>query len=625
MFGLMTTTRSVVTPEDSRLSGESGWLDAHGGPLYTVLHRPAINRARATGVLIVPPFGWHEVCSERGRLEWAAALAQAGYPALRFDLPGTAESIGSPRDDGLLGKWLTAIADAADCLRNEAGADHVVALGIGIGGLLALQASAAGAELDGFILWGAAGAGRTHIREMRAHTTMTASRFPEQRVGEVEPGVSELTGYVMSDETSAALSAVTVGELGLDGAGRTVLTLGRGEFGIEDKLVQALIAAEFEVTIRPCGGYAAFLDAHPERNRRPSRAIAESISWLEEKFADAAGTGLGDMVNGHQAGAHDARNSIARFTEPAGSWTEQLVSRKTRSGFGSGVLCEPDSPTSADVCFVFMNSGTRRRCGPNRMWVEASRRWASQGWKTARVDLDGLGDSDGERHSEVTRPAAVESLCEWLDELAARGFASRFVLLGLSSGAINSLAATARDHRVVGVIALNPPDIPASDAYRAELRRRRLMVNIRDAVVTVLHRQTPPHIEVSAVLGLVGDLLRGKGFTREGRRHRRDLLAQFTQWRDLGVTVGLYLSVKERIRGWMEEDGLIPRLREWPNLRLECPTDVWDHDLRALWVQRAVHAWIDEVAIWILVEADAAPPLGLDAQPSPPGHVARQP
>jgi hypothetical protein len=151
------------------------------------------------------------------------------------------------------------------------------------------------------------------------------------------------------------------------------------------------------------------------------------------------------------------------------------------------------------------------------------------------------------------------------------------------------------------------------------------MVNIRDAVVTVLHRQTPPHIEVSAVLGLVGDLLRGKGFTREGRRHRRDLLAQFTQWRDLGVTVGLYLSVKERIRGWMEEDGLIPRLREWPNLRLECPTDVWDHDLRALWVQRAVHAWIDEVAIWILVEADAAAPLGLDAQPSPPGHVARQP
>jgi hypothetical protein len=240
------------------------------------------------------------------------------------------------------------------------------------------------------------------------------------------------------------------------------------------------------------------------------------------------------------------------------------------------------------------------------MWVEASRRWASRGWKTARVDLDGLGDSDGERDSEVTRPAAVESLCEWLDELAERGFASRFVLVGLSSGAINSLAAPAWHDQVIGVIAMNPPDVPASDAYRAELRRRRLMVTVRDACVALIQRRTAPRVRAGAVLRMVAELLLGRGFYKQGRRHRRELPAQFSQWRDLDVTVGLYLCMRERIRGWLEEDGLIPRLAEWPNLRLECPTDVWDHDVRALWVQRALHAWMEQIATDILAEAGAA-------------------
>ena len=43
-----------------------------------------------------------------------------------------------------------------------------------------------------------------------------------------------------------------------------------------------------------------------------------------------------------------------------------------------------------------MNAGGVRHIGPNRMWVEAARRWAAQGIPSARVDFIRVGESDGD-------------------------------------------------------------------------------------------------------------------------------------------------------------------------------------------------------------------------------------
>lgn len=557
--------------------------------LYSVLHRPGSRRPHAPGVVIVPPFGWQEVCSERGRLEWADALARAGYPTLRFDLPGTAESGGSPRDEGLFDSWLLAVAEAAVCLRRECGVERVVALGLGMGAGLALRSLASEAQIDGLMLWGARAHGRRYIREMKAHSTIAAARWPSQPEGSQEVGVLELTGYLMTEATAAAVSAMNIEELDLEGAGRPVLVLGRSDLGIDGGLVQALATAGFEVEVKTCSGYVELMDDHPDRNRRPSAAIEASLAWLAS-WSDPAG------APEPEAAMRTKRESSVNFSSGYGTWSEELVARPTAFGLGSGVLCEPSDPESDDVCFVFMNHGTRRRCGPNRMWVEASRRWAGQGYKAARVDLDGLGDSDGERNSEATRQAIVESLCAWLDDIARRGFASRFVLVGLSAGALNSLGIAGSNPRVAGVIAVNPMDVRLSEAYSAELRRRRVIVTLRDACVSLLRGQTPPRVSAHAVLQAVAEIVRGKGVYKEARRQRRQLPAQFSQWRDRGVRVSLYLGRSERILEWLEEEKLFPRLWEWPNIALEAPQDVWDHDVRALWVQRAVHVWMDKAA-----------------------------
>ena len=65
------------------------YLSGGGEPVLSLFH-PA---AGDVAVLMCPPFGWDDICSYRSRRDWAERLATAGYPALRFDLPGTGDSI----------------------------------------------------------------------------------------------------------------------------------------------------------------------------------------------------------------------------------------------------------------------------------------------------------------------------------------------------------------------------------------------------------------------------------------------------------------------------------------------------------------------------------------------------
>ncbi|MDQ6745221.1 MAG: alpha/beta fold hydrolase, partial [Actinomycetota bacterium] len=119
-----------------------------------------------------PPFGWEDMCSYRARRMWAAELAQAGYATARFDLPGSGDSWGSPHESELVQAWLSSVAGAADWLREVSSASRVVALGIGLGGLLAARALQQGAAMDDLILWGVPARGRTLVRELRAQAAL---------------------------------------------------------------------------------------------------------------------------------------------------------------------------------------------------------------------------------------------------------------------------------------------------------------------------------------------------------------------------------------------------------------------------------------------------------------------
>ena len=72
--------------------------------------------------------------------------------------------------------WTTAIATAAGWMRENQAATRVVAIGIGLGGLMAFAAAAEGAPIDDLMLWAVPARGRTVMRELRAYAGIVSAR-----------------------------------------------------------------------------------------------------------------------------------------------------------------------------------------------------------------------------------------------------------------------------------------------------------------------------------------------------------------------------------------------------------------------------------------------------------------
>src|ERR1700734_3814747 len=107
-----------------------------------VVHQPATSDQRQPAVLFCAPFGWDEVCAYRIVREWSRRLSVAGHPSLRLTLPILRDTLGTGGDPGRLDAWLEAVTNAARWLRGAGGADAVVAIGLGLGVMLAWGAAA---------------------------------------------------------------------------------------------------------------------------------------------------------------------------------------------------------------------------------------------------------------------------------------------------------------------------------------------------------------------------------------------------------------------------------------------------------------------------------------------------
>jgi hypothetical protein len=118
-----------------------------------------------------------------------------------------------------------------------------------------------------------------------------------------------------------------------------------------------------------------------------------------------------------------------------------------------GVICEPSSGTVAGAPAVLMaNVGVNHRVGPNRLWVELSRRLAAAGIPAFRFDVSGMGDSEPRPGNESELERGRADISDAMDALAARGVASRFVLVALCSGVDAAHVVARDDARVVAAV-----------------------------------------------------------------------------------------------------------------------------------------------------------------------------
>jgi len=136
--------------------------------------------------------------------------------------------------------------------------------------------------------------------------------------------------------------------------------------------------------------------------------------------------------------------------------TKERAFRFGRAQHLVGVAGLPTTPAPvAPVGVIVLNAGMVHRVGPFRLHVEITRRLNACGYPTLRFDLSSLGDSGASNESQSQVQQIRADVADAMSLLASHAGCTRFVLLGLCSGAQNAHTVAVDEPRVAGAIFLD--------------------------------------------------------------------------------------------------------------------------------------------------------------------------
>jgi len=585
--------------------------------MLTLLHMPAGGARPETGVLICPPFGWEDICSYRSRWQWAEQLADAGRAAMRIDLPGTGDSGGSWESAGLLATWREAAGGAAAWLRETAGCARVVAVGIGLGGVVSCLAAAAaadgGAVIDELVLWGVPSRGRHLTRELSAFAMLEAGRDGLARAAELQvPGAICAGGFVLGAETVTDLGAIDLtGHDVAAGGVKRALLLTRDGMQADARLRASMEQSGVAVTVAEGPGFGAMM-AEPHFATPPTEVFATVERWLQDgQGADAAPREPRSTTTRHKPAFTVADE--AALAHDGASICERPLYIGQEFGDMFGILASPAEGPSAGIGAVLLNAGAIRRVGPNRMWVEIARRWAARGVPSLRVDLESLGDSDGSAaiDADVAQLYGGEALGQVraaLDELERQEGVTRFVLVGLCSGAYWSFHGALYDERVAAALMLNARTL-FYDPLTEPMRDLRKGLSRRDAL-RKLARGEVRASRMRAIATRAPRAIFKRAFERRPDPDGDKVAHAFDSVRDKRQRLLFGFCEIEDLYQEFQRERRFSDPARWPNIRVELlPGD--DHTLRPLEAQRDAQKLLDaalEAEIRLLDDGESRAP-----------------
>ncbi|HEY4280654.1 MAG TPA: alpha/beta fold hydrolase [Conexibacter sp.] len=561
-----------------------------------VAYHPAGDGEHAA-VLICPPFGNDDLCTYRIRREWAQELANSGHPVARLDLPGTGNAPGGPDDEGLLDAWTVAVGNVAEWLRETSGRTRVVALGIGLGGMLATRAAGAGAAIDDLALWAVPTRGRRLVRELRALASLEASSETAAGRDDVpSDGALASAGFVLSGETQRAIETIDLAAVVLPHAdGRRVLLLERDGIAVEKRLRDALTGQGAAVETAPGPGYGAFV-APPQDAQRPAEVVARVTSWLA---AAPAGPAAPDAA----APAHAHAAPELTLTVDGVELRERPFTSPHPDGSAFAIATTPVAGETTKTV-VLLNSGAQRHIGPNRMYVELARRWAARGVAVVRADVSGIGEAGGEGYgttgdARFYDDAYVAQVHTLLDRLERDGLPRDFMLAGLCSGAYWSLHTALRDRRVRAALTVNPRVLFWVEGHSGvrEVRNVRKLGSpqtwrrLRDGEIDPVARGK--EIGEGALDAIQGLPARVRARRESGSEENR-LERALNTLQASDTTLVTVFTDQEPLLDELREDGGLDRLRARPGSHVELVRGpLASHTLEPLALQRAVHGLLD--------------------------------
>ena len=130
-------------------------------------------------------------------------------------------------------------------------------------------------------------------------------------------------------------------------------------------------------------------------------------------------------------------------------------------GDAGGLVGISSDPTGAPEAglrpgVILLNAGVIHRVGPSRLYVNLARALASIGCVATRFDHSGIGDSATRRDDAPFDVSSIQEARTAMDAMQESRGIDRFVLIGLCSGAVTAFYAAGVDHRVAGIVMINP-------------------------------------------------------------------------------------------------------------------------------------------------------------------------
>jgi len=400
-------------------SGNRGWL-----------YLPQEKAPSREAIVFFPAFGVEDLATRSSLARLACSLAEAGHPVLRFDLPGTGDSLGDWENGASINAWVEAGQQAVHAIRRWSGSRPTSLLGLRLGGLIASlvaqKLQEEGDSIAGLALLAPIFDGRQYMRELRA----------------LSDGSSPLTiaGFPINEELRQTVAAITPGQFTKPLAQRIFLGVPNTGKHLTD--LEPRWRENVPVNSLPYPDLAEHIG-----NPTMSRAPVEMFRQLQEWFGALP-----------PVSSAAKESFIGKATLTGDSYQEEGEVLAVENGL-AGIWCNPLQALPNTPIVIFCNAGRNPHTGWARSAVSLARRLAEHGIASLRFDLAGLGDSPVmEKPPEelLYSKAGIPQLRAVLDAVEQRHGTGRAIcLVGACSGGYLAFHEAVHDPRVGSLVLVN--------------------------------------------------------------------------------------------------------------------------------------------------------------------------